>query len=42
MRKLLSGFATFTPLWQGTPMFWIKFVLIAAMLLIVLLLDLLI
>ncbi len=40
MRKLLSGFATFKPLWQGKPMFWIKFVLIAAMLLIVLLLGL--
>jgi putative membrane protein len=34
---LVLDWPIFKPLWQGKPMFWIKFVLIAAILLVVLL-----
>jgi putative membrane protein len=33
------GLADFTLFWQGKPMFWIKFILIAAILLVILLLG---
>lgn len=37
--RIAAGWADFTLFWQGNPMFWIKFILIAAILLVILLLG---